>query len=50
MPIRMWSIMDYVTDGRVGSNIVTSYSTIAVAIKVFGYNAVVPHDERYATA
>lgn len=40
--------MDHVTNGRVGWNIVTSYSTPAA--KAFGHDDVVPHDERYAAA
>jgi alkanesulfonate monooxygenase SsuD/methylene tetrahydromethanopterin reductase-like flavin-dependent oxidoreductase (luciferase family) len=38
--------MDHVTNGRIGWNIVTSYSTPAA--KAFGYDTVVPHDEHYA--
>jgi len=48
MLTRMWSTMDHVTEGRIGWNIVTSYSTPAA--KAFGHDAVVPHDERYAAA
>lgn len=44
----MWSTMDHVTNGRIGWNIVTSYSTPAA--KAFGHDDVVPHDERYAAA
>jgi FMN-dependent oxidoreductase (nitrilotriacetate monooxygenase family) len=40
--------MDHVTNGRIGWNIVTSYSTPAA--KAFGHDDVVPHDERYAAA
>jgi alkanesulfonate monooxygenase SsuD/methylene tetrahydromethanopterin reductase-like flavin-dependent oxidoreductase (luciferase family) len=48
MLTRMWSTMDHVTDGRVGWNIVTSYSKPAA--KAFGHDDVMPHDERYAAA
>jgi alkanesulfonate monooxygenase SsuD/methylene tetrahydromethanopterin reductase-like flavin-dependent oxidoreductase (luciferase family) len=48
MLTRMWSTMDHVTEGRIGWNIVASYSTPAA--KAFGHNAVVPHDEHYAAA
>ncbi|KAF4636469.1 hypothetical protein G7Y89_g1607 [Cudoniella acicularis] len=48
MLTRMWSTMDHVTEGRVGWNIVTSYSKPTA--KAFGHDDVVPHDERYAAA
>lgn len=48
MLTRMWSTMDHITNGRIGWNVVTSYSTPAA--KAFGHDAVVPHDERYAAA
>jgi alkanesulfonate monooxygenase SsuD/methylene tetrahydromethanopterin reductase-like flavin-dependent oxidoreductase (luciferase family) len=48
MLTRMWSTMDHVSNGRIGWNIVTSYSTPAA--KAFGHDDVVPHDERYEAA
>jgi alkanesulfonate monooxygenase SsuD/methylene tetrahydromethanopterin reductase-like flavin-dependent oxidoreductase (luciferase family) len=46
MLTRIWSTMDHLTNGRVGWNIVTSYSTLAA--KAFGHDTVVPRDKRYA--
>jgi alkanesulfonate monooxygenase SsuD/methylene tetrahydromethanopterin reductase-like flavin-dependent oxidoreductase (luciferase family) len=48
MLTRMWSTMDHVTEGRIGWNIVTSYSIPAA--KAIGHDAVVPHGERYVAA
>jgi alkanesulfonate monooxygenase SsuD/methylene tetrahydromethanopterin reductase-like flavin-dependent oxidoreductase (luciferase family) len=45
---RQFSTLDHLTEGRVGWNIVTSYTKGAA--KALGYDEVVPHDERYLVA
>lgn len=45
---RQFSTLDHLTDGRVGWNIVTSYTKGAA--KAMGLDDVVPHDERYLVA
>lgn len=43
---RQFSTLDHLTDGRVGWNIVTSYTKGAA--KAMGHKELVEHDERYA--
>jgi alkanesulfonate monooxygenase SsuD/methylene tetrahydromethanopterin reductase-like flavin-dependent oxidoreductase (luciferase family) len=45
---RQFSTLDHLTEGRVGWNIVTSYTKGAA--KAMGQEDVVPHDERYLVA
>lgn len=45
---RQFSTLDHLTEGRVGWNIVTSYTKGAA--KAMGLEDVVPHDERYLVA
>lgn len=45
---RTWSSLDHVTDGRVGWNIVTSFSESGA--KATGFDTIIPHDERYYRA
>jgi alkanesulfonate monooxygenase SsuD/methylene tetrahydromethanopterin reductase-like flavin-dependent oxidoreductase (luciferase family) len=45
---RQFSTLDHLTEGRVGWNIVTSYTKGAA--KALGHDEVVPHDERYLVA
>lgn len=45
---RQYSTLDHLTDGRVGWNIVTSWSKAAA--KALGQDDVIPHDERYVIA
>ncbi|RDW88309.1 bacterial luciferase-like protein [Coleophoma cylindrospora] len=45
---RTWSTLDHVTNGRVGWNVVTSYSNTAA--QAFGRDSVTPHDQRYIEA
>ncbi|RDW76114.1 DszA family xenobiotic compound monooxygenase-2 [Coleophoma crateriformis] len=45
---RQYSTLDHLTDGRVGWNIVTSWSKSAA--KALGQDDVIPHDERYVIA
>lgn len=45
---RQFSTLDHLTEGRVGWNIVTSYTKSAAL--ALGYDDVVPHDERYLVA
>jgi FMN-dependent oxidoreductase (nitrilotriacetate monooxygenase family) len=46
---RRFTTLDHLTGGRIGWNIVTGASQNAVA-EVFGHDALVPHDTRYAMA
>lgn len=46
---RRFATLDHLTGGRIGWNIVTGASQNAVA-EVFGHEALVPHDTRYAMA
>lgn len=46
---RRFATLDHLTGGRIGWNIVTGASQNAVA-EVFGHDALVPHDTRYAMA
>lgn len=45
---RQFSTLDHLTGGRVGWNIVTSWSKAAA--QALGEDDVIPHDERYALA
>jgi alkanesulfonate monooxygenase SsuD/methylene tetrahydromethanopterin reductase-like flavin-dependent oxidoreductase (luciferase family) len=45
---RQFSTLDHLTNGRVGWNIVTSYTKGAAS--AMGQDDVVPHDERYLVA
>ncbi|KAH8888146.1 dibenzothiophene desulfurization enzyme A [Thozetella sp. PMI_491] len=48
MMARTWASLDHITDGRVGWNIVTSFSdSSAQAIE---FDMIIPHDERYERA
>ncbi|KAH6664853.1 luciferase-like domain-containing protein [Halenospora varia] len=42
------SILDHITDGRIGWNVVTSFSDSGA--KAMGLDEVIPHDERYERA
>lgn len=48
MLARTWSSFDQVTNGRMGWNVVTSYTNTAA--KAFGRKSVTPHDQRYVEA
>ncbi|RDW58429.1 hypothetical protein BP5796_12359 [Coleophoma crateriformis] len=45
---RTWSSLDHVTDGRIGWNVVTSFSDSGA--KAMGLDKIIPHDERYEKA
>lgn len=45
---RTWSSLDHITDGRIGWNIVTSFSDSGA--KAMGLDQIIPHDERYERA
>lgn len=45
---RKFSTLDHLTDGRIGWNVVTSFTNASA--QAMGQNDIVPHDERYERA
>ncbi len=45
---RTFSILDHITNGRVGWNIVTGYTNSSA--RAMGFDSIMPHDQRYEKA